>query len=360
MSSYWSQRAQKAQPYVPGEQPRERTFIKLNTNENPYPPSPRVLEAMEGVAANLRLYPDPVSLELREAAARRYGLESSQVFPGNGSDEVLGFAFGAFFDPQKEAVLFPDITYSFYPVYCQLWDIPYKTIALEEDFTIQPGPYLERSGGIVISNPNAPTGILLPLDELKQIAQAALESQRVFIVDEAYMAFSQSPSALSLIRDFPNVLVVKTLSKEYSLAGLRSGLALGSRELIEGLERIKDSFNSYPMDRLAQALSIAALEDIPYYEGITQKIIATRERCAARLKTLGFSVLPSGANFLFASPPQGCPLRGGDFYAALRERGILVRHFEKNRINDFLRITIGTDDEMDEFLRAAEEVARSK
>ena len=374
MSVYWNEKTRNLKPYVPGEQPKDRKFIKLNTNENPYPPSPKVIEAIQKAAAEtLRLYPDPACAELREAAAARYGLNAKQVFAGNGSDEILAFAFAAFYGNEKP-ILFPDITYSFYPVYAELWGMPYKTIPLTEDFSIDINPYLEmiaqgKTSGIIFSNPNAPTGMALSFDEVKKIAEAAKKKNQVLVVDEAYIAFteSESPSqknlapqaclgtALSLINDFPNILIVRTFSKEASLAGLRVGFALGSEELIEGLFRIHDSFNSYTMDRLALAGAKAALEDASYYDEINRRIIATRLRLSQKLKALGFKVLPSQANFIFASPPRKS---GTEFFASLRERGILVRHFNKPRIAGFLRITIGTDEEMDTLLNACEEIIR--
>ena len=362
MSDYWSEKVRRLAPYVPGEQPGNRRYgdrqlIKLNTNENPYPPSPLVIEAVNRAASeSLRLYPDPSSLELREVIAERYGLKASEVFPGNGSDEVLAFAFPAFFESGGEPVLFPDITYSFYPVYCDLWNIPYKTVLLEDDFSINTFPYVEaiskgNTGGIIFSNPNAPTGMLLELEDIRRMAEAAERSKRVLVIDEAYIAFAEGEdaAALPLLRKFPNMLIVRTLSKESSLAGLRAGFALGSESLIEGLCRVKDSFNSYPMDRLAQAGAAAAIKDFPYYENINRRIINTRRRVSSRLKTLGFRVLPSQANFLFASPPAG--KNAADIFTALRDRGILVRHFSKPRIADFLRISIGTDGDMDILLK---------
>jgi len=364
------------QPYVPGEQPKDRNFIKLNTNENPYPPSPKVIEALRKAVDNtLKLYPDPTCTELRETAAARFGVKAGQVFAGNGSDEILAFAFAAFFGKLtqedksgEEFLLFPDITYSFYPVYADLWDVPYKTIPVKEDFSIDVAPYLEmihhgNSSGVIFPNPNAPTGIALPLDDFKKIATAAEERKRVLVVDEAYIAFCQKAcgqgtcgSTIPYINDFPNLLVVRTLSKEASLAGLRSGLAFGSEELIEGLCRVRDSFNSYTMDRLALAGTVAALNDASYYDEINSRVIATRDRVSSGLKALRFKVLPSEANFLFAAPPEGSGKNGGELFAALRERGILVRHFNKPEIADFLRISMGTDEDMDVFLKACQEI----
>jgi histidinol-phosphate aminotransferase len=351
VSKYWSGRVQGLEPYIPGEQPKDRSFIKLNTNENPYPPSPAVAEAIgrvlsEGGAAGdrLRLYPDPACTELREAAAARHGVKPEQVFAGNGSDEVLAFAFGAFFDSNAAApILFPDITYSFYPVYAGLWDIPYKTIPLGEDFSINIDDYLNRragsAGGAILPNPNAPTGLALPLTAILRLAADLEKQNRVLVVDEAYAAFG-GESAVGAVAERPNLLTIHTLSKSASLAGLRVGFAIGNEELIQGLCRIRDSFNSYTVDRLAQAAAAAALRDSAYYERTTQKVIATRERIAAALTVAGYRVIPSSANFLFI---RSAKKSGAELAAALRERGILVRHFNKPRIADFLRVCIGTD-----------------
>ena len=367
MSMYWNEKTRRLVPYIPGEQPRDRKFIKLNTNENPYPPSPLVLDAVHRIAAeSLRLYPDPACTELRETIASCYGLKADQVFAGNGSDEILAFAFAAFFGGESpQPLLFPDITYSFYSVYAGLWDVPYRAVPLKPDFTIDTAPesseYLGAFDGIIFPNPNAPTGIALPLAEIRKIAEAAERCKRVLVVDEAYIAFADAPgvgSALSLLHEFPNLLIIRTLSKEASLAGLRAGFALGSEQLIEGLCRIRDSFNSYTLDRLALAGAAAAINDAPYYEEINRRVIATRRRVSSALAALGFNTLPSQANFVFASPPTDCAKSGQEFCAALREHGILVRHFNKARIADFLRISIGTDSDMDAFLDACEKIIR--
>jgi histidinol-phosphate aminotransferase len=349
---YWNERVRGLAPYVPGEQPRDRNFIKLNTNENPYPPSPRAAEAAAALlaegAGRLRLYPDPACTELREAAARRYGVRPEQVFAGNGSDEVLAFAFGAFFEtgPAKPPVLFPDITYSFYPVYADLWGVPFRTVPLAEDFSIRPEDYRIPSGGLILPNPNAPTGRALQPAELRSLLDYHGVNRRVVIIDEAYAAFG-AESLVPFINDHPNLLSVHTLSKSASLAGLRVGFAIGNEKLVEGLCRIRDSFNSYTVDRLAQAAAAAALSDGAYYDDITRRIIATRERTAAALADRGFTVIPSAANFLFVRLPG---MGGADLAARLREQGILIRHFDKPRISDFVRISIGTDGEMDRLL----------
>ena len=335
---------------MPGEQPKNARFIKLNTNENPYPPSPAVIEAVQKAAdEKLRLYPDPECSELREAAAARYSVDSGQVFAGNGSDEILAFAFGAFFERE---IYFPDITYSFYPVYADLWCIPRRAIPLRDDFSVNINDYKDSPGGAVLPNPNAPTGIALPLQDILSLAGFMNERGNVFIADEAYTAFG-ALSAVPYIDEYPNLLTVHTLSKSASLAGLRAGFAIGSVELIEGLRRIRDSFNSYTMDRLALAGAVAAVKDEKYYDEISRKIISTRTRVTEALRKSGFYVLPSSANFIFIKHPG---ISGGGFFSELRKKGVLVRHFNRDRIADFLRVSIGTDDDMDIFLNACENI----
>jgi histidinol-phosphate aminotransferase len=362
MSVYWNRRVRGLSPYVPGEQPRDRKFIKLNTNENPYPPSPKVVEVIEAVLSEgggrLRLYPDPACRELREAVAGRYGVKPEEVFAGNGSDEILAFAFGAFFEapiPDKDGappVLFPDITYSFYPVYAELWGLLFQTIPLGEDFSINTKDYRVPAGGVIFPNPNAPTGKALSPGEIKPILEYQGKYHKVVVVDEAYAAFG-AESMVPWINGYPNLLTVHTLSKSASLAGLRAGFAIGNEELIEGLCRIRDSFNSYTLDRLALAGAAAAVSDAPYYDEINRRVISTRERVSPALRAMGFTVIPSSANFIFAGPPG---MGGADFLTRLRERGILVRHFNKPRIDNFLRISVGTDEEMDEFLKQCGEI----
>jgi histidinol-phosphate aminotransferase len=376
MSDYWNKRTAGISPYVPGEQPRDRKFIKLNTNENPYPPSPRVVAAIQQVLSGpdvgpaiglavpngelLRLYPDPLCTGFREAVALSYGIKAAQVFPGNGSDEVLAFAFGAFFEssPANEnpsTILFPDITYSFYPVYAQLWGIPYKTIPVTDDFSIVLDDYSSLSGGVIIANPNAPTGRALPAAPLLQLARKLEQNRRVLIVDEAYIAFG-AESLVPYIIDHPNLLIVHTLSKSASLAGLRLGFAIGNEELIEGLFRVRDCFNSYTLDALALAGGTAAVLDKPYYEQINQKVTATRERTAAALSAMGYTVIPSKTNFLFISAMNETHITGHVLFHALRERGILVRHFDKPRTANFVRVSIGTEQDMDAFLSACKDI----
>ena len=354
MSLYWNTRTKQLSPYVPGEQPKDQKFIKLNTNENPYPPSPSVIEAVKNAAGeSLRLYPDPECLKLRGAVAARYGVKPEQVFAGNGLDEILAFAFGAFFE---KTILFPDITYSFYPVYADLWDIPYSLIPLRADFSVNVKDFRIPSGGVVLPNPNAPTGIALPLDDILSLAEFTGRLNKVFIIDEAYNAFG-AQSAVTHINKYPNMLTVHTLSKSASLAGLRAGFAVGSEKLIEGLCRVRDSFNSYTLDRLALAGAEAAVKDETYYNVINNRIIATRERVAESLIQLGFFVLKSSANFLFIKFPG---LNGGEFFLKLREKGILVRHFNKDKIADFLRVSIGLDEEMDTFINVCKNILGEK
>ncbi len=350
MSRFWSAVTHGLTPYVPGEQPRLPDLIKLNTNENPYGPSPQALAALHAASGDaLRLYPDPDANALKAAIARRYGLRAAQVFVGNGSDEVLAHVFLALLKHERP-LLFPDITYSFYPVYCRLYGIVCETVPLGEDFTLHPHDYARPNGGIIFPNPNAPTGRALDRDAISSILAANADS--VVVIDEAYVDFG-AESAVVLIDHHPNLLVVQTLSKAYSLAGLRVGFALGDEALIEGLERVKNSFNSYPLDRLALAGAIAAIEDRTHLEKTRQLIIASRTWLAQALARLGFEVLPSQANFLFARHPQR---DAAALAAALRERSIIVRHFRQPRIEQFLRITIGTEAECQALVAALERI----
>ncbi|MCQ8239972.1 histidinol-phosphate transaminase [Rhizosaccharibacter radicis] len=351
MSRFWSARVHDLVPYVPGEQPKTRDLVKLNTNECPYPPSPHVAGAVAEAAGSLRLYPDPASTALREAAARANGLSPEQVFVGNGSDEVLAHSFQALLK-QDRPLLFPDITYSFYPVYCGLYDIAFQTVPLDEGFAVRVEDYRQPCGAIILPNPNAPTGTPLPLREIERLLREHPDVP--VVVDEAYVAFG-AESAAPLIRHHPNLLVVRTLSKSHALAGLRVGFALGDPALIEALVRVKDSFNSYPIDRLAEAAAIAALDDRAWFDHTVGRIRADRERLRAGLEGLGFRVLPSDANFLFASHPDR---DGAALQAALRAEGVLVRHFNKERIAGFLRITVGTTAECDRLLGALRRILR--
>ena len=338
MSRYWSKVVDGLTPYVPGEQPKLPKLVKLNTNENPYGPSPRALAALRAeVGDTLRLYPDPNCDSLKDSIAAFHKLKPAQVFVSNGSDEVLAHTFLALLK-HDEPVLFPDITYSFYPVYCGLYGIEYKRVPLTESFEIRVDDYLTPNGGIIFPNPNAPTGRPLALAEIERLLRANAGS--VVVVDEAYVDFG-AESAVGLVERYPQLLVVHTLSKSRSLAGLRVGYALGHIELIEALLRVKDSFNSYPLDRFAVAGAAAAMEDRAYFEETCAKVVATRTRLVTDLESLGFDVLPSAANFVFAQHGrQG----GAELAARLRERSIIVRHFNNPpRIAPFLRITVGTD-----------------
>ncbi len=340
-------------PYVPGEQPKIENLIKLNTNENPYPPSPRVLEAIRKEAnSGLRLYPDPDAGRLRQAIADFHKIDASHVFVGNGSDEVLAHVFNALLK-HDAPVLFPDVTYSFYPVYCRLYDIHYETIPLDQDFRIRTADYRKPNGGIIFPNPNAPTGCLLGLDEIEALASCSQDS--VLVVDEAYVDFG-GKSAIPLTRDYPNLLVIQTLSKSRSLAGLRVGFAAGNADLIEGLERVKNSFNSYPLGRLAISGAVAAFEDREYFESTCKAVMKTREGLKAGLEKLGFSVLPSSANFVFASHPDH---DAALLAARLREKRIIVRHFRLPRIDQHLRITVGTDEQCQALLDGLGEISGS-
>lgn len=350
MSKFWSPLTASLVPYVPGEQPKDKTYIKLNTNENPYPPSPKVIDAITGAAnADLRLYPDPTCEGLVQAAADYYGLTAQQVFVGNGSDEILAFAFAAFFDPSKK-LLFPDITYSFYKVYAKLYGLQTELIPLDEQFNIQVEAFHSDNGGIIIPNPNAPTAQLLPLESICKLLES--NPNQAVIIDEAYIDFG-GQSAVELIKDYPNLLVVQTLSKSRSLAGLRVGFAFGSEELIEGLNRIKNSFNSYTLDRLALAGAVASLEDEAYFRETTAKVIATRERVTKQLVAIGFKVTDSKANFVFISHKA---IAAKDIFQQLRDKGVLVRYFDQPRIHEYLRVSIGTDEEMDAFIKALQEI----
>lgn len=350
MNQYWSKRIQNIIPYTPGEQPRDRTFIKLNTNECPYPPSPNVIEAIHAAAGDsLRLYPDPECVELRTAIAEREGLDISQVFCGNGSDEILAFAFQAFFDPDRE-VVFPKITYSFYPVYTDFFGLKRREVPMNPDFSDPIDLLCGQNGGVVLANPNAPTGIAVGLDTVEKLLQA--NPDVVVIVDEAYVDFGAN-SAVSLIGRYPNLLVIQTTSKSRALAGLRVGWAMGDAGLINGLRCVRDSMNSYTVDRLAQAGAAAAIKDEDYFQFIRQRVMATRERTKKVLKERGFTVLPSQANFLFVSRP-GCS--GRTLLDGLRGQGILVRWWGKPDIQDWLRISIGTEEEMDALTAALQEL----
>ncbi|MDG1812466.1 MAG: histidinol-phosphate transaminase [Porticoccaceae bacterium] len=353
MSKYWSDFVSQLEPYVPGEQPKISNITKLNANENPYGPSPDALAVMQQLSNDdLRLYPPMNADDLKQTIADRYSLSKEQVFVGNGSDEVLAHAFNGLLK-QSKPLLFPDISYSFYSVFCQLYGIDYEQIPLADDFSINLDDYLRANGGIIFPNPNAPTGRLLGLDAIEQLLQANPDS--VVVVDEAYIDFG-GESAVALIDSYTNLLVVHTLSKSRSLAGMRIGYGMGSAELIEGLERIKNSFNPFPLGQLQIAAAIASFEDQDYFQQTCQRIISSREQVSEQLQNLGFEVLPSQANFVFARhsnrPAQELSL-------ALREQGLIVRHFKKPRIDEFLRITIGTEQQNALLIAALESIVGS-
>ncbi len=344
MSRFWSDIVKQLTPYVPGEQPRLSRLVKLNTNEHPYPPSPKVIEAIAAVSGDeLRRYPDPESTALREAFARRNGLQAEQVFIGNGSDEVLAHAFQALLR-HKLPLLFPDVTYSFYPVWCELYGVPWRAVPLAPDYTVDPAGYRGGNGGIIIPNPNAPTGILMSLDTIRLLLGQNPDS--VVLIDEAYIDFG-GESAVSLIPEYDNLLVVQTLSKSRSLAGLRVGVAMGHAGLIDGLQRVKNSFNSYPLDVVAQHAAVAALADEAWFEAARQRVIASRERLRTAMIGMGFEVLPSAANFVLARHPARA---ARELFAGLRAQGIIVRYFDLPRIDEYLRISIGTQEQCDELL----------
>ncbi|QXI27672.1 histidinol-phosphate transaminase [Pseudomonas vanderleydeniana] len=350
MSKFWSKFVKDLVPYVPGEQPKLTRLVKLNTNENPYGPSPKALAAMQAeVNDNLRLYPDPNGDRLKQAVAEYYGVQSNQVFLGNGSDEVLAHIFHGLFQ-QDRPLLFPDISYSFYPVYCGLYGIGFEALPLDEQFQIRVADYARPNGGIIFPNPNAPTGCLLALEAVEQILKGSPDS--VVVVDEAYIDFG-GETAISLVDRYPNLLVTQTLSKSRSLAGLRVGLAVGHPDLIEALERIKNSFNSYPLDRMAIAGAAAAFEDRAYFEQTCRQVIDSREQLVGQLQAKGFDVLPSAANFIFARHPRH---DAAALAAKVREQGVIVRHFKQERIAQFLRITIGTPEQNQALIEALGEL----
>ena len=340
MSKFWNDKVKEIEPYVPGEQPTDKKYIKLNTNENPYPPADNVIEAMKNaVNDDLKLYPDPTCSELIEEIAKYYSLNKDEVFIGNGSDEILAFSFMTFFSKEKQ-ILFPDISYTFYKVYAELFNLDYKLVKLDDNYNIPLEELKFSNGGIIIPNPNAPTGKYIDIEQLRILIET--NKDNVVIIDEAYIDFG-GESMVKFIKEYDNLLVIQTLSKSRSLAGLRVGFALGHRDLIEGLNRIKNSINSYTIDRVALAGAKAAIKEQEYFKEITNKIINTRERTVKDLEALGFLILESKANFVFAKHNI---VSGKYIYEVLKDNGILVRYFNKDRIDNFLRITIGTDFEM--------------
>jgi histidinol-phosphate aminotransferase len=346
MNPFWSQTARELWPYVPGEQPRIANLVKLNTNESPFGPSPRALEAMRAAAADtLRLYPDPEAVELRAVLAAHHGVKPEQLFVGNGSDEVIAHAFAALLK-QARPLLFPDVTYSFYPVWAQLFTIAFETVPLDAQMRVRVEDYRRDGGAIVIANPNAPTGVALPRAEIARLLEDRPDIP--VLIDEAYVDFG-GESAVPLVADHPNLLVVQTMSKSRGLAGLRVGYAIGDAGLIEALRRLKDSFNSYPVGRIALAGATGSVRDDAYFRETCARIVAEREVMTRELAGLGFDVLPSGANFVFARHPA----RGGlELAAGLRERSVLVRHFKQPRTAPYLRITVGTSDDTERLIAA--------
>ena len=348
---YESKLALGLTPYTAGEQPKDRQFIKLNTNENPYPPSPRVAQAIDGLCDSLRLYPDMEATALREAIARVNGVSPEEVFCGNGSDEVLAFAFAAFF--AGKTLLAPDVTYSFYPVYARLFGVDYRTVPLREDFTVDTDGLMQGLP-VALANPNAPTGLWLDKKEIRRLAAHTRASGAVLLVDEAYAAFAPE-TCCDLLSEFDNLLLVRTFSKSHSLAGMRVGYALGSPRLISALRRIRDSFNSYPLDRLAQAAATASVLDVDYAAACVAKVVAARDRAYTRLRAAGITVLESATNFLFVRAAQE---DAASVQQALRERGILVRHFSAPRLKSYLRVTVGTAEDMERVTDALIELIR--
>ena len=350
MSRYWSALTRGLKPYVPGEQPRIPDLVKLNTNESPFGPSPAVLAAIEAESGDvLRLYPDPQAIALREALAAYHGVTPDQVFVGNGSDEVLGHAFAGLLK-HDAPLLAPDVTYSFYPVWAQLFGVDLQTVPLDGAMEVRAADYRRPAGAIILANPNAPTGIALARGEIA--ALLAEHADIPVLIDEAYVDFG-AETAIPLIADHPNLLVVQTMSKSRALAGLRVGYALGHPDLIQALTRVKDSFNSYPLGRPAQAGAIASIGDEAHFQWARNAVIAERERMTAGLAELGFEILPSAANFVFARHPGRA---GAALAAALRERAVLVRHFNAPRIADYLRISVGTPAQVDRLLSALGEI----
>ncbi|WP_338412514.1 histidinol-phosphate transaminase [Psychrobacter raelei] len=353
----WSTKARNLNPYVPGEQPKHDNLCKLNTNENPFPPSPKVVEAITAALSHggdqLRLYPAPESDALRQALADAYDLHLNQVFVGNGSDEVLALVFASFFMKERP-LLAPDISYSFYPVYADTFGIDLVKIPLRDDFSIETDDYRQPCSGIIIANPNAPTGILMSLEAIDKLATE--HPNAVIVIDEAYIDFAstEQASAIRLIETHDNLLVTQTFSKSRSLAGLRVGMAFGNPSLIEALTRMKNSFNSYPLDRLAQAGALASVEDELYFKSTCEQVIALREQLIEQLSSLNFTVLPSQANFVFARPQQG---NASEVAQQLREQGIIVRYFNQPRINEYLRITVGTAEQNRRLIGALQQMA---
>lgn len=354
MSRFLSKRFSEMKPYVPGEQPQDMSYIKLNTNESPFPPSPKVLKAVNiEEVAKLQLYPDPENKSLVKAIAAFYQLEPEQVMAANGSDEILGYAFLAFCDKQK-GVCFPDISYGFYKVYAELYGIDVRSVPVKDDLSVDYRDYLTCGRTMVIANPNAPTGLCLPQEQIDEILKANPDD--LLILDEAYVDFGGA-TCLPLLQKYDNLLIIRTFSKSRSLAGARIGFALSSAAVIEDLNKMKFSFSPYSINRLSMAAGVAAMEDKEYFERCAQKIIITREKTKASLINMGFIVTDSCTNFLFVKHPR---FRGQELYQRLKKEGILVRHFKQEKIDQYLRITVGMPEEMEKLLAVLEEIIEEK
>lgn len=350
MSKFWNKNVKQTNPYVPGEQPLNNKYIKLNTNENPYPPSPQVLKVINKLTNDsLRLYPDPECRRLKVEIAKYYGINKDQVFIGNGSDEVLAFSFMTFFD-SNDSILFPEITYNFYKVYCKLFNIRYKLIPLDNHFLPVKNEFFSENDGIIFANPNSPIGKYVSLSFVEEVLQR--NQEQIVIIDEAYIDFG-GKSAIQLINYYPNLLIIQTFSKSRSLAGLRVGFALGQKHLINGLTRIKNSFNSYTVDRIALNAAIEAIKDTNYFEKNRTKIIKTRDKVIKSLKKMCCEVVNSKANFILFKPPG---IQADDLYQKLKEKRILVRHFDQQKVNNYLRVSVGTEKQMMYFIEVLNEI----
>ena len=354
MNKFLSNKAKSIEPYTPGEQPKDKNYIKLNTNESPYPPSPNVKKALiESNFDDLRLYPDPNVSDLKKEIAELYNVNTNNIFIGNGSDEILAFSFMAFFN-KGDKVYYPNITYSFYSVYSSLFDLNEVKIPLKDDFSIDINDYKNLDAGIFIANPNAPTGLMLTLSQIEEII--INNRNNIVIVDEAYIDFAETESAYKLVNKYDNLLVIQTFSKSRALAGIRLGFAIGNENLIQGLKNIKYSFNSYTINRLSIIAGIEAIKDKDYFKDTVNKVITTREKTKIKLKELGFNVLDSKSNFIFISHKN---VFAEDLYVKLRENGILVRYFKTDLINNYIRVTIGTDEEMNIFVEKIENIIKN-
>ena len=354
MNKFLSDKAKSIEPYTPGEQPKDKNYIKLNTNESPYPPSPNVKKALiESNFDDLRLYPDPNVSDLKKEIAELYNVNTNNIFIGNGSDEILAFSFMAFFN-KGDKVYYSNITYSFYSVYSSLFDLNEVKIPLKDDFSIDINDYKNLDAGIFIANPNAPTGLILTLSQIEEII--INNRNNIVIVDEAYIDFAETESAYKLVNKYDNLLVIQTFSKSRALAGIRLGFAIGNENLIQGLKNIKYSFNSYTINRLSIIAGIEAIKDKDYFKDTVNKVITTREKTKIKLKELGFNVLDSKSNFIFISHKN---VFAEDIYVKLRENGILVRYFKTDLINNYIRVTIGTDEEMNIFVEKIENIIKN-